>query len=549
MQPNDAISVPRRSLDVEDYIDILRRHKGWIVGPFLFVLVGTVVGAYMWPDSYESKALIRITPQQIPENMVSAAVTQALADRVTAMQQVILSRAVLTTIIKNFGLYKREQSRMPMEDVVEDMRRKIGVQPVGGNPSSSRTVPAFQVTFSYEDRILAQRVVQDLTTRFLDESIRNRTDATFQTAQFLQDEVTQAKKELDAAENKLSEFRMQNNGRLPDQVEGNMHQMVALNGQVQFLESQINRTNSDRLKAQGELTILRDRLQVLKKEPEHIAPTIPKSEKLLEVEREIAALDNMLSVVRQKFTENHPDVESVKDRLVIVRKRRDQIAKDDEALRAAAPSFKPPINPMLVREQRDIEENIQRLQSHIASLDTQVEQYTKEQKRNLELSRNFQGRIESAPLGDQKFTELLREREMVKLKYLEMSSKLGKAQVAKEMEARKQGELLDILDPASLASKPTDPKREMIIPIGAAMGLLLGVVIAGAREMKDTSLKNLKDVRAYTQMAILGSIPLLENDFVVRRRKRLAWLGWTTASLASVVVMVGSVVYYYSKQV
>jgi hypothetical protein len=165
------------------------------------------------------------------------------------------------------------------------------------------------------------------------------------------------------------------------------------------------------------------------------------------------------------------------------------------------------------------------------------------------MARAFQGRIESAPLGDRLFSELLREREMAKTKYLEMSSKLGKAQVAKEMEARKQGELLDILDPASLASRPTDPKREIVIPIGAALGLLLGVAIAGAREMKNTSLKNLKDVRAYTQMAILGSIPLLENDFVVRRRKRLAWLGWTTASLASVVVMVGSVVFYYAKQV
>jgi len=85
----------------------------------------------------------------------------------------------------------------------------------------------------------------------------------------------------------------------------------------------------------------------------------------------------------------------------------------------------------------------------------------------------------------------------------------------------------------------------LIIAIGAGVGLLLGLVIAGAREMKDTSLKNLKDVRAYTQMAILGSIPLLENDFVVRRRRRLAWLGWTTACLAAVVVISGSVVYYY----
>src|SRR6185295_9502373 len=103
---------------------------------FLFVLVATVVGVYLWPDSYESKAIIRITPQQIPENMIPAAINQALSDRVTAMQQVILSRAVLTTIIKNFGLYKREQSRMPMEDVVEEMRKKIQILPVGTNVAS-----------------------------------------------------------------------------------------------------------------------------------------------------------------------------------------------------------------------------------------------------------------------------------------------------------------------------------------------------------------------------------------------------------------------------
>ena len=80
---------------------------------------------------------------------------------------------------------------------------------------------------------------------------------------------------------------------------------------------------------------------------------------------------------------------------------------------------------------------------------------------------------------------------------------------------------------------------------GAGLGLLLGVVIAGAREMKDASLKNLKDVRVYTQMAILGSIPLLENDFVVRRRRRLAWLGWTVACLLAGLIMAGAVVYYY----
>jgi hypothetical protein len=132
---------------------------------------------------------------------------------------------------------------------------------------------------------------------------------------------------------------------------------------------------------------------------------------------------------------------------------------------------------------------------------------------------------------------------------VKLDQNLQQAQIAQDMEGRKQGETLELLDPASLPLNPTEPKRYLIVSIGAALGLLFGVVIAGALEMKDTSLKNLKDVRAYTKMAILGSIPLLENDFVVRRRKRLAWLGWTTASLVAVVIMSGSVVYYYVTKV
>jgi hypothetical protein len=159
------------------------------------------------------------------------------------------------------------------------------------------------------------------------------------------------------------------------------------------------------------------------------------------------------------------------------------------------------------------------------------------------------GRVETLPAGARQYGDLLREKEIARERYVKLETNLQSAQIAQEMEGRKQGETLELLDPASLPLNPTEPKRQQIILIGAAVGLLLGIAIAGGLEMKDTSLKNLKDVRAYTQMAILGSIPLLENDFVVRRRKRLAWLGWTVASLAAVVIMSGSVVYYYATKV
>jgi hypothetical protein len=177
--------------------------------------------------------------------------------------------------------------------------------------------------------------------------------------------------------------------------------------------------------------------------------------------------------------------------------------------------------------------------------DLDIQNSQKEMKRVSELIRTYQSRIESVPLGEKQYADLLRDRDLAKERFIDLTGKLQHAEMAQEMEGRKQGETLELLDPASLPSTPAAPKRPIVISIGAALGLLLGLVMAAGREMKDTSLKNLKDVHAYTKVAVLGSVPLLENDFVVRRRRRLGWLGWTTACLAAIVVMSGSVVYYY----
>jgi hypothetical protein len=79
------------------------------------------------------------------------------------------------------------------------------------------------------------------------------------------------------------------------------------------------------------------------------------------------------------------------------------------------------------------------------------------------------------------------------------------------------------------------------------LGLGLGFFVAAAREMKDTSLKNLKDVKAYTGLPVLGSVPLVQSDLVVQRKRRLAWLAWSFACIAGFAMMLGSVYYYFTK--
>jgi hypothetical protein len=163
--------------------------------------------------------------------------------------------------------------------------------------------------------------------------------------------------------------------------------------------------------------------------------------------------------------------------------------------------------------------------------------------------RSYEARVESIPAGEREYADLVRDSNLARVKYDDLENKMNKSRLSIDLERRKQGETLELLESASLPTDPTKPQRAMIIPIGLFGGLMLGAVLVGLREVRDTSLKNLKDARLYTQLSILGSVPLLENDFVVRRRRRLAWLGWTTACLAGAVIMAGSVVYYYVTKV
>lgn len=546
MQPTENFSIPRRAMDVEDYIDLARRHKGWIFGPFLFTLVASVVGVYLYPDNYVSQAVVKIVPQQVPQNMVQSAVNQQMSDRINAMAQTILSRTVLTTIINTFNLYQRERSRMPIEDVIELMKKDIEIAPVVSPTGPNERIPAFAVSFAYENRLVAQRVVQDLVSRFIDENIRNRSNATFATTQFIKDQLDDAKKQLDDSENKLAAFRMQNNGRLPDQVDANMRSLGALQAEATFLNSQISRANQEKLQYESNVRIMKDQLAAMTRDALPSAAE-RKSERLLEAEHEVQNLDSQLSVLREHYKDTYPDVQNAIARLDLARKKRDQI-QAEEAKKPAGPAVST-ASLQTTRDAREMEANIRRLQSAIEGRDLEIQEYTKQMKQSADSIKAYQSRIETVPLGEKQYADLMRDRDLAKDRYIDLDEKLGKAEIAQEMEGRKQGETLELLDPASLPTTPTEPKRPMVIGIGAAFGLLFGVVIAAAREMKDTSLKNLKDVRAYTQMAILGSIPLLENDFVVRRRRRLAWLGWTTACLAAAVVMSGSVVYYYVTKV
>jgi uncharacterized protein involved in exopolysaccharide biosynthesis len=450
---------------------------------------------------------------------------------------------------------------MPMDDVVEEMHKDIVVAPLVPANSNNRVIPAFLIQFTYENKYLAQQVVSDLMSRFIEASLRNNSTRTHESTQFFKDEADAAHKELEEIENQLSDFQVKNNGHLPDQADSNMHSLMALETTLSGLNGSLSRANTDKLQLESTIRILQDQgreiAKVVNEAPAPTVAAVQRSERVTETEREVQRIKDGLTLLRSKYGEAHPDVQNAVAQLAVAERKhedalkeeaskREEAKKEDESKKDGKTETVARTNPALFRESLDRNGRIQSLQAQVEARDLEIVGLNKEIKQRNEEILMFQGRLASVPQGMKQYTDLLRDREMAKTKYMEADDKLAKSQRSQNMENRNQGERLEPLDTASLPTDPTEPKRPMVISIGAGIGLLLGIVIVGAREMKDTSLKNLKDVRAYTQMAVLGSIPLLENDFVVKRRRRLAWLGWTTACLVAVVVMVGAIVYYES---
>ena len=554
MQPNlqpviDAsyTSVRRRALDVEDYIDIVRRHKAWILGPAFGALVIAVVVAFLWPDTYVSSAIIRVVPSQVPENFVPTNVNVEMSQRINSMAQSILSRGNLTNIINTYNLYPRERQRKPMEDVIEAMKDSIRIGQVVNLTERERGLSAFSIAFSYENRLMAQKVTADLVSRFISENTRDRTNQSMLTTQFLNDQWEQARGELEQIEARLAKFRAENAGRLPDQLQQNWTQLAALENRVANINGALSRTNQDKLLLETELRTLKSQLNALAPPPEATAAA-EKNERLLQTDREIAQLETHLALLRQQYKDSYPDVQKVIALLKIRKGERETLMKEQDEENEKSKERTPVVSRrqeyVYGKERQAIEANIQRLETLIRTRVLQSEEHQRELEEANRQIRAVQARLNSLPVGEQQYTEIVRDRELAKQKYDDLNKKRSASEISSELEKRQQGETLDVLDPASLPQKPTEPNRTMLVAMGTGLGIVLGVLLAGAREAKDTSLKNLKDVRAYTQLTILGSVPLLENDLIVRRRKRLAMLAWSTACLLGVAIMTGAIVYY-----
>jgi succinoglycan biosynthesis transport protein ExoP len=568
--PQPQTNISRRTLDIEDYIDIARRHISWIIGPLYAGIVISTMVAFFLPNVYISRAVLRVTSSAIPENLVPAVFNQQMTDRISQIWQEVISRGQLSELIQRptLNLYPTQRNHKPLEDVIEDMKAKdirlditsLNQSANGGKPNST-----FQVSFKYPERFKAQAVVSALVTKLTNANQEAQRTNVNVTRDLMSDELKQAKDDLEKVDQELTSFKMANSGRLPEQLQLNVSAMTALQTRMTSINDALQRIAEQKLMDEDRLTSAKAMVGQMETAlnqtgQEEVGGATHEERRqnqdLLDLDREISLMEAKLAVDQQNYTEKHPDVIDDKTKLKILRQRRDQLMKEDTAANAAASAAAadaskkkpaPPKKGVSLQNQQALAQSkaaISQTEAQLTALEMDRNDKVKEQAKINEQLAAFQARIEASPINEQKYASLMQQRRQAEEHYDTLMKKSQLAEQGVAVTERKAGETLEMLDTASLPETPAEPNRWQIVAIGSFAGLLVGLMMAGAKEMKDTSLKNLKDVRAYTNLPVLSSIPLLENALLVRRKRRLAYVAW---AVAVIIGLVGTAiaVYYY----
>jgi capsular polysaccharide biosynthesis protein len=88
--------------------------------------------------------------------------------------------------------------------------------------------------------------------------------------------------------------------------------------------------------------------------------------------------------------------------------------------------------------------------------------------------------------------------------YNTLLNKMNESSMATALEQRQQGEQFRVMDAPNLPDSPTFPNRTVFAAGGLAAGLVLGLLITAVLEYRDTSVRNERDIWAFTNLPTLA---------------------------------------------
>jgi polysaccharide chain length determinant protein (PEP-CTERM system associated) len=471
-----------RTLNVEDYLTILKR-RWWIIAipAIIFPIIGIVMTFFI-PPRYVSETLVLIDQQKVPDDFVRSVVNQTLDSRLASMKEQILSRSQLLPIIDKYNLYADQH--LTMDGRIDLARNSIKIEPIHSEINGANGLPGFKIYFTASDPHTAQQVCAEITSLFTKANLRQRQDAAQGTTEFLNQELAEAKRTLDDQDAKVAAFESQYFGMQPSDEASNVNVLATLRSQLDATTQAISQLEQTK-------SIDED---FLAQQPQTTASAAAAQTPLAE-QKELDGLIGQRDDLLRHFTADYPDVKELNRQIA-------NLQKEMAAAPVAAPpasSAKPSVNPADAAHQQQIKLALQQI-------DFQIQSKQKEQDQIQQQIRTYQARIIATPQVEEQYKLLTRDAQTSLNLYNNLLAQTQVTKEATELENRQEGESFRLLDESNLPESPSWPKQSVFAGGGLALGLLLGLMIVALLEYKDTALRTERDIWEFTQLPTLAII-------------------------------------------
>jgi polysaccharide chain length determinant protein (PEP-CTERM system associated) len=502
------------------YLTLLLRRLPWLsVSVLLFWVIGIALSVLL-PPKFKSETVVLIEQPKVLPQYVAPNVATDMQQRMQSLSQQILSRTRLVRIMDTYHLYGKPPGQPAAEELVQRMRNDITIDLIKSG-SRGDDLSAFKISYSAPTPALAQEVTGEITSLFIGENLHNEQQLTEDTTAFLEDQLKEARQDLEGQEKLLGEYRSKHVGELPEQLTSNVQILSGLQTRLQSATTALHQAEQQKLYLVSLIGQSGSTDQEIPDEGGGFATTV--------LDNEIAKMKADLADLSARYTPEHPDVVRLKQKLASAEASRAAAASSGKKTGVSNGKNITPIA-QLQSQLKATDLEIANRRQEVKTLETQIEQY--------------QSRLNETPIREQELAGISRNHEQSQHNYESLLAKEKQSEIVSELTKRQEGMQFHVLDPPSLPQKRYWPNPIQFGLAGVMGGLAIGIAGIVLKEAADPRVHNEDDLRRWPAAVVIGVVPPLLTPIEKVSDGRRRRLEIATAAVVALIIPVVTLMTY-----
>lgn len=412
--------------------------KEWAVALFLLAVFAILVVGFFWPKSYETSALLSADVSNIIAPLLEGkAAVRGSVDRSQQAQELIYTRRIIEGAARRAGLLTGNESVDAQEAIIAGLRGSVKVRAEGSS--------YFRVLYSSSNPDRSFQVLNAVVDVFIEDAAQRRQAESRGAFEFIDEQVNAYKRQLQAAEERLKNFRSGNIdgtegaaanriNSLQMQIEELKISIDELHARERAIQEQLQ-SESQYLAAKGQIDAYRERLH---------------------------SLQTQYDSLRLSYQDSYPDVVSVRQQIDELRALIQRLETEGGIVTSGQSATENPLYEDLRKQLAANETALRSQHRRLQVLEGLLEQEFERAKRIA---------------GNQaEFSELTRDYNVTKNIYEDMLASKEKARLSMTLDIEGQGVNYRIQEPARFPLKPSGlrfihfalagPLVALLIPVG-----------------------------------------------------------------------------------